>query len=354
MIALFSRIFVAGFYQQYSGLFLLIGLLFVGLCPPGEHWRIFLNLALATVTYWQGLCIIMLISVVYQYLIVQYIRTTIYLDAFRFLKYSLLSFSFTQRLSAWTLSLTIMSLPMLSFLIAGIYMGIWQGELAFAIILLMWTGSIFCLSHYLVFQFTDPLRSRESKFLWTDWGSRLGSSYMALGIRFLLSEQRLPYFLAKLLSYAFITVLFFVYNDIKEHQGVAMIVLTSIAMPHIPLLAGQFNFERQGLRLWRNLPYHKSTLWLQVFSRIVLILLPESLWLFYRYPWHNALLYIAYLLSFCYFLYHLYFLFPKNQLPGRTLFFLYLTLLILSPLFPIAPLIAGFLIFSAVVYWVHG
>lgn len=208
MVALFSRIFIVAFYRQYSGLFLIIGLAFVGLCPPGEHWRVFVNLALATVTYRPALGIFLVLLLAYQYLVIHYVHLTLNKESFRFLKFSIHSFSFPQRLIGWSTSITMMSFPMLLFTTTAIFMGFWKGDTVFATVLLIASLGVFYLSHHVAFRFADPLRKTNSSVLWTVWGAKLGADYLTLGIRFLLSKQRIPYLMAKLLSYTFVNMLF--------------------------------------------------------------------------------------------------------------------------------------------------
>ncbi|MCL7986718.1 hypothetical protein M8998_02070 [Sphingobacterium sp. lm-10] len=354
MIALFKRLFVTGFYKHYAGLFLLVALSFIGLCPPGEHWRVFVNLALATISYWPALAIILTLTLTYQYLIVYYVFTILNTESYRFFKLGVLSFSFYHQRLGWLLSLLGMFLPLLFFLITAICVGMMQSQFLFTFILLAFTISTLGVSYYAILRFAEPLTAKDTSGLWTVLGAKLGLNYPMLGIRYLLYRQQLAWVIAKLLSYIFVSILFFIYSDVKEHQGIIMIALTSIAMAHISVLSGQFKFERHDLALWRNLPYRKSNQSLHVFCRVAIILLPETVWLLYRYPFIASLSYLFYMFSFTYFLYHLHFLFKKGSIPIQVTFFLYFCLLLIAPMAPIFLLGLFFLLFSIGVFYKSG
>lgn len=351
---LLTRIFVAGFYRQYSGLFLLVGLLFIGMCPPGQYWEVFVGIALATVSKGWLLAITITFFSLYLFLALLFISGQFRQESHRFLRYSLGALSHLVMDRRWLLILCANSLPLLFFGSTAIIAGYLAGEPLLPSLLLLYIVTAFAACFWLILRFTEPLKWVDRAALSLDFGIKWGNSYTLLGLRQVMATQRVPYLLAKLLSYIFVNGLFFVYDDVKDHTGVVMLVLTAIVMGHATVIAGQFTFEREDLSLLRNLPHRKVVRGGQVALRLIVLLLPETVWLVARYPLPDAMQFLLYLWAFALVLYHLFFLLSPKEAYANWLFFLFLALAIGSPWGIMVPLIFVFLGISMAIYWVKG
>lgn len=346
MPLLLRKIFIDGFYSQYSGLFLLTGLLFIGLCPPGQHLMVYTNIAHAAATHWPFLLVSLLLTCGYLYLIVHYLLSTYHAQQYSFLKYSFNAMPPQVQRRIIALALLANALPALIFIATGVGSAYLSGSSALPSILLAIALIFMAASFWILSYFTDPLHAITNKYPLGKTEEKLGTNYTALGLRQLLSAQRIPYLLAKLLSYVFVHALLFVYSDVQDHKGFVMLLLTAVVMGHAKVIAGQYAFDRHDLRLWANLPTPLLKRSALLFLRFVILFLPEAVWLINRYPNSSVILFLVYLWTFAFFIYHALYLMAPDESYLKSFFFLFFFLVMLSPMASLLPMSLLFLAVS--------
>jgi len=117
--------------------------------------------------------------------------------------------------------------------------------------------------------------------------------FFSLFIYHVFDKLKLTYVLTKLLSYVAIIGILFSFADVKHDPRVAGLIILGVITAHTILIYQQHRFELTYLSMARNFPYSIGNLYINYVLSYLVLLLPESIWLFLSF---NAITAIGLLL----------------------------------------------------------
>lgn len=348
---IFQKLFVLQFYRAHMGLFLFTALLLFGIVAPSQLIPLHISLSiLACSSTWMALALLLLWGF-YLLKCIAFIKKKLLEDSSSFLYHSATALDGKKLVNAWFGVLLMMGIPLGGYILLCLITGIYHGYVAvpLAMIVLMAILYLLALKH-IDKQFKQHQKTAQHFFMLRLPG-KWGKSYLFLGIRHLLSEQKLAFCISKLLSYLLVMGMFHVFHDLQDSMRMATLAIVAIVLANSMVLMGQFSFEQQSLAFMRNLPYGTWRKWFAILGRICLILLPEIAWIYARYPLADASLLACFLISFTLLVYHLLY-FTGNNVDRfvKSLFFLFMAMVVIVPFGYTIALIAIFLLMCILVY----
>jgi hypothetical protein len=107
--------------------------------------------------------------------------------------------------------------------------------------------------------------------------------WFSLFIYHVFDQHKITWLITKGLSYLLITGLFYLFADVEHDIRVAGIALLAVVTAHVKLIFEERSFEEKWLSFTRNLPYNRVRLFASFAGVYLILMLPESIWLFSRF-----------------------------------------------------------------------
>ncbi|MBK9730244.1 MAG: hypothetical protein IPO83_02980 [Chitinophagaceae bacterium] len=200
-----------------------------------------------------------------------------------FIFYSVSSLKKAGQFKSWMLVQLMILLPVIIYvLFAGIFGMIFHyyllPALIFLYVFILTTSSAFLYLHAV-----NRLQDGNTQSFLLRIVQGWSKPYFSLGIYQMMDRMKLSYLLTKVLSYGIITTMVLSFETPYQDVRVAGIAMLAIATSHSYILYQLQRFEETRLSLFRNMPYNRLVLFIQLAIVYVLLILPECIWLFSRY-----------------------------------------------------------------------
>lgn len=330
----FYKIFVADFYRVHFGFFLFVTLILFGAGDPSQLLAFHTEVIYAILTNSFALIITICLWFIYLLKSLLFIREKLKEEAQQFLCYSFSSLSKTVRMTYWFTTMVLINMPILLYAIVCALIGFYSKNVIIALLVITVMMAFISAGSFVADRFfyrrITVQTAKENKFY---FANALPISYLFIGMKYLLAEQKLAYGICKLFSYLLIIGMYHIFHDLQNNVALAAIIVTSFVIAHIVLLFAQFRFEYQSLAILRNLPYTDNFRFYAALKRNFLMFIPEVIWLFSRFKFFESGILALYMLSLSIFLYQ------SISLVGLKLesfvkfaFFLFLFLVIIIPI----------------------
>ncbi|HVW96301.1 MAG TPA: hypothetical protein VHA56_10080 [Mucilaginibacter sp.] len=277
------KIFAAGFYRAHAGI-LMVGLFVMfGVVEPGQLLNYHKTLMLALVSSPLMLLVIFAGWLLYVIKSWHYVLGQIAAVNQQFLFYSSNAFSQKQQLKAWSVVQFVIQLPVGVYGLMAVGVGFAHGYyllpvIVFVYLLLLTVGSAW-LYAFRIHKLLDGSGQSWLMKISGNWQK----PWFSLFVYHVFDKQKITWLVTKGLSWLLITGFFLLFADVQHDVRVAGIALLAVATAHVRLVFEERVFEEKWLSFTRNLPYSR----LQIFGGIVLayliIMFPETIWLFSRF-----------------------------------------------------------------------
>jgi hypothetical protein len=288
-----NRIFVRGFYQAHAGLFLFFFLVMVGAVEPGQLLGYHKTLMLAFISSPLMLLVVFAVWLLYTVKCWHYIIAQITSPTQHFLFYSVSSFARKNQLQSWFIIQLSILLPVILYGLIAVGVGITYHLYLIPIIIVAYLVLLTATSAWLYTKVINRLVDNGNAPLLLRWVSGWKKPFFSLYIYQVLNRLKIPYTITKVLSWLIVTGVFQLFNDVSTDARVAGIAVLAIAVAHAVLVFEGQRFEQTYLSFARNYPYSYAQRYGYLLLTYLLLLLPESVWLFSRF---NLLLTIQLLL----------------------------------------------------------
>jgi hypothetical protein len=277
------KIFANGFYRVHAGLFLFFGLVMVGAIPPQNLWMYEKTLMLAFITGPIMMLVVFTGWLIYTIKAAHYVTTQIYAVNQQFLFYSSNSFSREKQFKSWFYVQFVILLPLIAYGLIAVVVAIdthyFLASAAILFYLLLITAAGASLYVKLVNRLMDG--SKQSVLL--RLSSKWNKPFFSLFIYHAFDKMKVTYLITKALSWLIIIGVFGMFADVKSDIRVAGIAMLAIITAHAILVYQQHVFEGQYLSFSRNLPHSYLKRFADYTKGYLLLLLPETIWLFCRF-----------------------------------------------------------------------
>jgi hypothetical protein len=288
-----TRIFVRGFYQAHAGMFLFFFLIMVGAVEPGKLLGYHKTLMLAFISSPLMLLVVFAVWLLYTVKCWHYIIGQITSPNQHFLFYSVNSFTRKDQLKSWFIIQLSILLPVVIYGLIAVAVGITYHLYLIPILIVAYLVLLTAASAWIYTKVIDRLVDSGNAPLLLRWVSGWKKPFFSLYIYQVLNRLKIPYTITKGLSWLIVTGVFQLLNDVNTDARVAGIAVLAIAVAHAVLVFEGQRFEQAYLSFARNFPYSYARRYGYLLLTYLLLLLPESVWVFSRF---NPLLAIQLLL----------------------------------------------------------
>lgn len=300
----FKKLFVLPFYQAHIGMFLFTALLLFGLIDPSQLVPLHISLSVLLCSNWLAAIGLMVFWGLYLLKGVTFAKKKMREKNSAFLYYSAYCLSRRTRIALWSYVLLFICLPLGGYILLCMITAMAHGYLAQPLCIVFAST----LTFYPAIKYADRSfanqRSSSNRQLAVDFLQKLDNSYLFLGIRHLIDQQKMAFIVSKALSYLLVAGMYHVFSDVQDNIRMATLVMVLLALANSMVLFGQYRFEQYELAFMRNLPFGSVKRWLVIPGRVVIILLPEITWLYVRYDPVQASLLVIFLLCASLLVYH--------------------------------------------------
>lgn len=278
-----SKIFVNGFYRTHAGIFLFAFLIMAGVVPPGQLLLYHRSLMLAFVSSPLMMGAVFIIWLLYTFKCWHYVAGKLFESDQQFLFYSSNSYKEVKQFKGWFYVQLAILLPIAAYgLIAvgvGIYYQFYLIPLLILFYLFLLTACSAYLYRYLVNRLVDGSKQTWLLRLSNNWNK----PYFSLYVYHVFDQMKFGYLIIKALSWLIITGVFYLFADVSHDVRVAGIAMLAVITAHSFLVFNDHSFENTYLGFSRNLPYSRGRLFFNSAGVYVLLLFPETIWLFSRF-----------------------------------------------------------------------
>ncbi|PTS94104.1 hypothetical protein DBR11_24045 [Pedobacter sp. HMWF019] len=255
----------AGVYRQEESVFYHLMLMMTFITSPLVMLMVFTLWLLYTIKSWQ------------------FVARLLRQDENRFLFYSTTSYSWSTQFKAWLLMQLAISLPLIGYWIFASILGIIYHSWSIPFLTLLYIFLLALISAWLyVFLVNRAERSSRSSIL-IRLSKKHKKHFSTLFIYRIFDQEKLLYLLIKALSLLTMTALFRLFQDAAEQQ-IAPVIILGVTTIHSFFIFQEQYFQESRLHLLRNLPISREKLFFSFALVYFLITLPETLWLFSKFP----------------------------------------------------------------------
>jgi hypothetical protein len=277
------KIFVAGFYRVHAGLLMMMFFVMFGMIEPGQLFNYEKTLMLAFLSSPFFMFAVFVVWLLYAIKAFIYVSGQINAANQQFLFYSSNVFDRRAHFKSWFVTQTAIMLPILTYALVAVFAAIWYhyylAAFSITLYLLVLTAGSAALYIKQVNRLVDG--SQQSFILQIANGWK--KPFFSLFIYHVFDKLKVHYLLSKILSLLIIIMVFYLFADVQHDVRVAGIAMLGVVTAHMVIIYQNHNFESVYLSFARNLPYHRWDRFLNVVVAYLFLLLPECVWLFYRF-----------------------------------------------------------------------
>jgi len=278
-----NRIFVRGFYQSHSGMFLFFFLVMIGAVDPGQLLSYHKTLMLAFIGSPLMLLVVFAVWLLYTFKCWHYVVGQIAAPQQHFLFYSSTSFSKKEQLKSWFVTQTAILMPVTAYGLTAVAVGIYYGYYWSPIVIVLYLLLLTALSAWLYTFMVNRLVDGGKQSWLLNLSSSWKKPYYSLYIYHIANRLKIPYLITKGLSWLIITAVFALFADVQHDARVAGMAVLAIAVAHAVVIFEGQRFEHTYLSFARNFPYPLLQRYGYAILAYLILLLPEGVWLFGRF-----------------------------------------------------------------------
>jgi hypothetical protein len=278
------KIFSDTFYKAHAGIFFLLLLVIIGPGSPGKIIAFHKSLMLLFIVKPLGMMIVFAVLLLYTFKCWHFISGKIQGADQQFLFYSINSYSKPQQLIGWMILQTVISLPILLYLLISVGVAISYHYFSAALIIIIYTLGLLMISSYFYYWLIDKLIDGYKLPFILKLTRGLKKPFFTLYVYHVFDELKLKYLIIKFLSYFSITLVFLLFEDVKSDIRVAGIAMLAVAVAHSMLILNERQFENSLLMFTRGLPISRPKLFTSLLFAYSILLLPEAVWLLFSLP----------------------------------------------------------------------
>ena len=284
-----KKIFVDGFYRTHAAMLVFIFVMLISYCffintlgtvrpDQIDFWQFFFTISLVSnplmmIFYLIG-------STLYAYKSLKYVLSQLALPQQEFLYYSFTALNKKQQLRNWFTIQTYIFIPVLSYTLYAITIGIVFGYYLISIGILFFQLLLVLAGAYIYLKESNRL-IEANKRNWLLMASRKWSKPVFLLYSFqVFNQSKLAYALTKLLSWVLISSVFVVFADLKDDSRLLMLVTSCIVVAHVVLIYQEKVFNNRYLSFFSNFPFTKEKVFFSFCLNYLVLLLPEICWIF--------------------------------------------------------------------------
>ncbi len=286
------KIFARGFYREHGGFLIFLFVNVVSYCfyiqilndiIPEQSTFFHLLVVLTFISSPGMMVVIFIVWLIYSIKSWTYVTAQLRNPAHQFLHYSITSMSPVQLFKSWFIVQTVISLPIIVYVLFSIITGIIFNHYIIPAVSTCYVLLLFIVSAFL---YVNKLNTLQDVYqqpsiirLTRKWRKPL----FILFVCHLADKLKLAYVLTKVLSFSIIVG----FNYLIPHEmhdlrssGLAILV---IVVAHTVLIYYSHLFENRYLSFLRNFPYRRSGLLLNFALLYSLLILPEIVWTFFAF-----------------------------------------------------------------------
>lgn len=301
------KIFVKGFYRKHAGVFCFVLYILFGIVEPGQLLSYHKTLMLSFLSSLLILSFVFIGWLLYIFKSWHYISGEISKTTHLFLFYSSTSFNKRKQLKSWAIVQIWILSPILIYACIAIVYGL---SLHLYLIPFLITFYLLCLilSSAYFYHYMISKGIQVNFTLFTNFSFKWRKSFFSLFIYQILEKNKLSYLIIKIASWFALTGTLYFFADVKGGNKLAGVIILSIVMIHSFLIIQEHEFSENTLNFSRNLPFIRFNIFLNSIKLYVLILIPETISLFFKFSFYTAfevwILAISLILLFRSLLYH--------------------------------------------------
>ncbi|SHM19261.1 hypothetical protein [Mucilaginibacter sp. OK098] len=277
------KIFASGFYRAHAGILCVGFFVMFGMVEPGQLLNYHKTLMLTLVSSPLMMVVVFACWLIYTIKSWHYVIGQITAVNQQFLFYSSNAFTKNRQFKSWFYLQLVLLLPISVYgaIAAGVGLAHHYYLIPLAIIayLFLLAGLSAILYHGTVNKLVDGSTQGWMLTLSSKWRK----PWFSLFIYHVFDQHKITWLVTKALSYLLITGFFLLFADVAHDIRVAGIALLAVVVAHVKLIFEERSFEEKWLSFTRNLPYSRVRLFGSFAGVYLILMFPESIWLFSRF-----------------------------------------------------------------------
>jgi hypothetical protein len=277
------KIFATGFYRAHAGILAVGFFVLFGMVEPGQllnyHKTLMLTLAGSPLM----MAVVFACWMLYTIKSWHYVIGQITAVNQQFLFYSANAFTKDKQFRSWFYTQMVLLLPVSVYgvIAAGVGLVHHYYIIPFAII-----GYLFflaALSAMLYRRTVNKLVDGSTQSWMLTLSSKWRKPWFSLFIYHVFDQHKITWLITKGLSCLLITGFFLLFADVAHDIRVAGIALLAVVVAHVKLIFEERCFEEKWVSFTRNLPYSRARLFASFAGVYLILMFPETIWLFSRF-----------------------------------------------------------------------
>jgi hypothetical protein len=278
------KIFANGFYRAHAGLFMFLLFVMFGMVEPAQILNYHMILMLAFISSPLMMLVVFGVWLVYTFKCWHYVAGQIFAEHQAFLFYSSTSYQKPKQFKSWFVLQFTLSLPVITYAVIAIGVGVKHHFYFGPLVVLCYLVLLVAVSALFYMRLVNQLIDGSSQSIVLRLTRSWKKPYFSLYVYHVFDQLKVKYLVTKGISYLIITGVFLMFADVSHDLRVAGIALLALAVSHSVLIFDERQFEETFLQFTRTLPYPRFKLFLSFLGVYFILLLPEAVWLFVRFP----------------------------------------------------------------------
>lgn len=292
------KIFAYRFYREHSGLLLFFFVTVLNYCffikTAGVYRAedsVFYHLMLVMSFIVTPVILIAVLALwtIYTFKSWQYVSKQLRLPDHQFLFYSVTSYSRFEQFKSWFSVQLVISLPLIGYWFLAMVLGLIYHANLIPVITLAFILLMATLSAFFYMDQINRLNKTKGPSVLMRFSSSWNKPYGSLFLYFLFDRLKLAFCLTKILSFLLLMGMLSLFSSENGNDRIPALIVLGIATIHSFLIYRDHWFKEVYLGFSRNLPFHRTRLFLSFLPVYFTLALPETLWLFSKFSFGTAL-----------------------------------------------------------------
>lgn len=280
---IFLKIFASGFYRAHAGILCVGFFVMFGMVEPGQLFNYHKTLMLTFVSSPLMMGVVFAAWFIYTLKTWHYIVGQIGAVNQHFLFYSSNAFTKGRQFKSWFFVQNMVLLPISVYGIIAAGVGLAHHYYIIPLAIICYLFLLAALSAVLYQGTVNKLVDGSKQGWLLTFSSKWRKPWFSLFIYNVFDQHKVTWLVTKALSYLLITGFFLLFADVAHDIRVAGIALLAVVVAHVKLIFEERSFEEKWLSFTRNLPYSRVRLFTSFAGVYLILMFPESIWLFSRF-----------------------------------------------------------------------
>ncbi|MES2829828.1 MAG: hypothetical protein V4687_16845 [Bacteroidota bacterium] len=299
MTTLLLKLFANSFYRAHAGVLLLILFVLSGLGKPGDVKYFHFSVMLAFSSNIMWLLVSFAVAALYALKTWVFILKKISERSNQFLFYSLNSSPKAKQMVSWLTVQAAVNAPILLYLGCGALVAITYGYYLAAIMIAVFIITLFSAGAFLCYRRTGKMVQAGEQSRILGLTASWKKPYFSLYLYHTFEKYLIKFLLLKGGSYLIITGMFVLFADVKSDIRIPQLAVLIIALSHSLLIFQLKEFEETYLNFVRTLPISRLYIFLSLAGALIVLLVPELVWILCNFPFAVSISLLAFCLSVC-------------------------------------------------------